>query len=159
MFNNTRCGAGLMALLLITLSACAPSTFKRSTVSLSHPNLDQFEIRHADFQGCLWRHPVPVHYRIQRTEYELEVDVRFGLGAEPASLDITVRSQPAARAEFLNLPQQPDAQAVDKGHRYRLLRSQIAQQRLALDVFSEGRALGRERFRLDDHSCLGLSLE
>lgn len=147
----------LIAALL--LSACAPRLYERQAVQIDHHDLDQFEIRYADFDGCLLKHAVPVSWRLQRPLYTLDVSAGFGsTPGAPPSLELRVSGHPGLALAFPGLNPAPRISPTEDGPRYRLDLPGDAPDRLVLDVLRDSIAVGKEVFRLKLDRCRALSL-
>ena len=148
----------LLALLLaLPLSACATRWYERQTVALDTPDLEQFEIRYGDFDGCLLRQTVPVRYRVQRAQYALELGVHFGNTPDSPALDVDLIGDPDLTASFPGRPNAPTSTPIENGARYRLDTDPLGAQ-LAMRVQRDGRVLGEERFEIERSRCRALSL-
>ncbi|MGH8517106.1 MAG: hypothetical protein ACREUE_06560 [Panacagrimonas sp.] len=143
--------------MTLLLAACAPRLYERQTVALDHPDLESFEIRYADFDGCLLRQTVPVSYLVKRSQYVLALGVHFGNTPQPPALDVDLLGDPDLTASF---PGRPDASApmpIENGARYRLDADRLGTM-LAVRVQRDGRVLGEERFEIERSHCRALSL-
>lgn len=143
--------------LLALISACAPQVFQRRTVVLGHEELERFDIRHAELQGCLLRRQVPVHYRLQRPGYELEFDVDFGLDSRAPELEMSL-SPMSASARFPDLIASPPAQELANTKRYRIDMAGVKADAFTVEIRSAEAMLGRERISLQEQRCRGVSL-
>lgn len=137
------------------LAACAPRLYQRETLALDHAELDQFEIRYADFDSCLLRRPVPVSWKVQRPLYTLELDVNFGADAQPASLDLQLSGDPELSARFPGLEPAPKATALETGARYRVA---AVPSTLSVTVLRGAAELGQETLRVQRETCRALSV-
>ncbi|TDU26557.1 hypothetical protein DFR24_3586 [Panacagrimonas perspica] len=147
------CGIALCALL----AACAPRLYQRETVAVDHRDIDQFEIRYADFEGCLWKQQVPISYRLKRPAYVLDLGVHFGNKPEAPSLDISLSGAADLTARFPALAQAPQPTETEDSVRYRVSADQ-AGSTLAMTVLRDGVAVGEEHLRLERSTCRALSV-
>ncbi len=143
--------------LSLLLAACAPRLYERQTVALDHPDLGSFEIRYAEFDGCLLKQTVPVSYRVQRAQYVLALGVHFGNTPDPAALDVDLLGDADLTANFPGRPDAPAPTSIENGVRYRLDADRMGSQ-LAVRVQRDGRVLGEERFEIERSRCRALSL-
>lgn len=144
-------------LLVLPLSACATRWYDRQTVALDSPDLEQFEIRYGDFDGCLLKQTVPVSYRVKRDQYVMALGVHFGNTPESPALDVDLIGDPDLTASFPGRPDTPAPTPIENGARYRLDTDPLGPQ-LAVRVHRDGRVLGEERFEIDRSHCRALSL-
>lgn len=143
----------------LLLSACAPRLYERQRVDIDHRDLDQFEIRYADFEGCLLRQAVPVHWRLRRPAYTLDLALAFGSGPQaPASLELVLSGQKPLSARFPGLRAPPTATDTGDGTRYRLPLGADAPDTVQLQVLRDEQVMGSETLRLLPHRCRALSL-
>lgn len=148
--------AGVLSMALL-LAACAPRLYERQTVALDTSDLEHFEIRYDDFEGCLWRQSVPVRYRIQRAQYALVLGVHFGNTPESPALDVDLLGDPDLTASFPGLRSVAAPTPIENGVRYRLDTDPLGPM-VAVRVQREGRVLGEERFDIKRSRCRALSL-
>ena len=146
-----------VVLCALLLGACAPRLYQRETIAVDHRDLEQFEIRHADFEGCLWQQQVPISYRLARPGYTLDLGVHFGSAPQPASLDLTLSGAEDLAARFPSLAQPPVPTETEAGVRYRIDSNQVADA-LALTVLRGGVAVGEERLRLERSTCRAMAV-
>lgn len=147
------CGIALCALL----AACSPRLYQRETVAVDHRDIDQFEIRYADFEGCLWKQQVPVSYRLKRPGYVLDLGVHFGNKPEAPSLDLTLSGAEDLTAHFPALAQVPQPTETEGSVRYRVGADQAGSV-LAMTVLRGGVPVGEEHLRLERSSCRAISV-
>lgn len=142
----------------VLLAACAPRLYQRQTIELDHRELDQFEIRYAEFEGCLLQRQVPVSYRLRRPQYTLDLAVHFGSRTEPASLDLALSGGQDLTARFPGLKEAPAAVETEQGAvRYRF-QAERARTDLSLVVLRGETRLGEEYLRIEHSTCRALSL-
>jgi len=146
-------GVALCALLC----ACSPRLYQRETVAVDHRDLDQFEIRYADFEGCVWKQQVPVSYRLRRPGYVLDLGVHFGNKPEPPSLDLTLSGAEDLTARFAALAEPPQPTETEGSVRYRVSADQ-AGSALAMTVLRGGVPVGEEHLRLERSTCRAISV-
>lgn len=152
-------GRLVMAMLLCALTAaCSPRLYQRQTLQLDHDGLDLFEIRYAEFDGCLLRQSVPVTYRVERANYVMKIDVRFGADDTPASLDLGLSSAGKLDARFAGLSADPAKLEVETGLRYRIAASSVKEGEFTVRVFRDGQAAGEETLRVKNAHCRAISL-
>lgn len=143
----------------LLLSACAPRLYERQRVDIDHRDLDQFEIRYADFEGCLIRQAVPVRWRLRRPAYTLDLALAFGSGPQaPASLELALSGDASLSARFPGLQSPPPATDTGDGHRYRVPLGTDAPDTLQLQVLRGEQVVGSEALRLTPDTCRALSL-
>jgi hypothetical protein len=147
----------LIAATALLMSACAPRLYERQTVALDSADLDKFEIRYADLEGCLWRHTVPVSYRVKRAQYTLELGVHFGTTPGSPALDVDLIGDPDFSATFPGRPSGPAPTPIENGVRYRLETDPLGPM-LAVRVERDGHVLGEERFNIERSRCRALGL-
>lgn len=150
-----RLDRSLLLIAAVLLSACAPRLYQRETLTVDHRDLDQFEIRYADFDSCLLRRPVPVSWKLRRALYTMELDVHFGTDAQPATLDLNLSGSPDLSARFAELRTSPPATEVETGTRYRV---NIPGSTLTISVLRGGTAVGEEVLRVGRDTCRALSV-
>jgi hypothetical protein len=143
--------------LALPLAACATRMYERQTVALDSADLENFEIRYGDLEGCLWRHTVPVSYRVKRAQYTLELGVHFGITPDSPALDVDLIGDPDLTASFPGRPDAPAPTPIENGARYRLETDPLGPL-LAVRVERDGRVLGEERFEIERSRCRALSL-
>ncbi len=143
--------------LCALLTACAPRLYQRETVSVDHRDIDQFEIRYTDFEGCLWKQSVPVSYRLRRPAYVLDLGVHFGSSPQPSSLDLALSGASDLSARFPALAEAPVATDTETGVRYRV-DADKAGSTLAMTVLRGGVPVGEENLRLKRSTCRAMSL-
>lgn len=157
-----RCETALRAILIavcaLLTAACAPRLYQRETLKLDHPDLDQFEIRYADFEGCLLKRPVPVSYRVKRALYTLTLDVHFGSDPNPAGLDVWLSGPGRVSARFPDLAVAPLAAALDEGVRYRIASNALRGNGFTLEVMQDQALLGQEIIHVRREHCRALSV-
>jgi hypothetical protein len=139
------------------MSACAPRLYERQTVALDAADLENFEIRYADLDGCLWRHTVPVSYRVKRAQYTMALGVHFGTTPDSPALDVDLIGDPDFSATFPGRPDTPAPTPIENGVRYRIETDPLGPI-LAVRVQRDGRVLGEERFDIERSHCRALSL-
>lgn len=147
----------LCVLLALPLGACTTRWYERQTVALDTADLDRFEIRYADFDGCLLRQTVPVSYRVQRAQYALALGVHFGNVPDSPALDVDLVGDPDLTATFPGRPDVPPPTSIENGARYRLDTGALGPM-LVVRVERDGRLLGEERFEIERSGCRALSL-
>ena len=152
-------GRAVMATgLCVLLAACSPRLYQRETLQLDHDDLESFEIRYADFDGCLLRRSVPVTYLVKRANYVMKIDVRFGADDTPALLDLGLSSPGTLDARFAGLSTDPTKLEVETGLRYRIAASTVSQAEFTVRVFRDGQAAGEETLRVKGQHCRAISL-
>jgi hypothetical protein len=151
---STRTDWLLLLLLAPLLGACA--SFQRHTVVLDHPALDDFRIQYGSFDGCLWRQAVPVHYRLERAAYTLDVEVDFGLDAEPPSLDLKLPGRDKV-ARFSGLASEVGEKRLEDGSAYHISLGSETSGSFSVEIRQGENSLGREHFDWKRQSCTGLS--
>ena len=144
--------------ICVLLAACSPRLYQRETLQLDHDDLESFEIRYADFDGCLWRRSVPVNYLVERANYVMRLDVRFGTDDVPASIDLGFSSPGKLDARFAGLSTDPTKLEVETGLRYRIAASTVSQGEFTVRVFRDGQAAGEETLRVKGQHCRAISL-
>ncbi len=144
--------------LCTLLAACAPRLYQRETMTIDHRDLDQFEIRYADFEGCLVKQAVPVSYRLKRPGYVLDLGIHFGTAPQPASLDVTLSGAPDLSARFPALTEPPAITRTEDSARYRVDTTMLGTS-LAITVLRNGVLVGEEHLRLEHSKCHALSIE
>lgn len=149
--------SSLALICCLVLGACAPRLYQRETLEIDHRDLDQFEIRYANFDGCLLRRPVPVSYRLQRGAYLLSLDVRFGNDQTAAGLDVGLSGAGALSASFPGLGTVAPTSTTESGTRYRL-DSSAFESPLRVQVWRGGTLLGDETLGIRREHCRALSL-
>lgn len=149
--------SSLVIVCCLALGACAPRLYQRETLKLDHRDLDQFEIRYANFDGCLLRRPVPVSYRLQRDAYLLSLDVRFGNDQTAAGLDVGLSGTGTLSARFPGLGAVAPASTTESGARYRL-DSSAFESPLRVQVWRGETLLGDETLGVRREHCRALSL-
>lgn len=145
----------VLLLAAALLAACAPRLYQRETLTLDHGELDQFEIRYADFDSCLLRRPVPVSWKLRRKLYTLELDVNWGTDAQPASLDLNLSDNPELSARFEGIEPAPRATDLETGVRYRVDPVPAV---LRLTVLRGATEVGNETLRVRRETCRALSV-
>jgi len=143
--------------LCVLLAACAPRLYQRETVTVDHRDIDQFEIRYADFEGCLWKQQVPISYRLRRPSYVLDLGVHFGSKPEASSLDLSLSGAEDLTARFPSLAEIPQPTETEGSVRYRVGADQ-AGSTLAMTVLRGGVPVGEEHLRLERSTCRALSV-
>lgn len=141
----------------LALSACAPRLYQRETLKLDHRDLDQFEIRYAEFDGCLLRRPVPVSYRLQRSSYVLNLEVRFGNDQTAAGLEVGLSGTGTLNARFPDLGPVEPISVTDGGSRYRLDSARLGGA-LRVQVLRGATQLGDETITIERQRCRALSI-
>ena len=155
---STGCVRLITAMLLaLPLTGCATRWYERQTVALDADDLENFEIRYADLDGCLWRHTVPVTYRVKRAQYTMELGVHFGNAPDSPALDVDLIGDPDFSASFPGRADAPAPTPIDNGVRYRLPTDPLGPT-LAVRVQRDGHVLGEERFAIERSHCRALSL-
>lgn len=140
------------------LTACAPRLFQRETLQIDHPDLEQFDIRYADFEGCLLKRPVPVSYRVKRALYTLSLDVHFGNADGAAGLDVGLIGSGDLSGRFPDLGSSPPATQTEDGMRYRIAASALSGSGFTLEVLQGGTPLAQEIIFVRRQHCRALSL-
>ena len=144
--------------ICVLMAACSPRLYQRETLQLDHDDLESFEIRYAEFDGCLLRRSVPVNYLVKRANYVMKIDVRFGADDMPASLDLGLSSAGKLDARFAGLSADPTKVEVETGLRYRIAASSVSQREFTVRIFRDGQAAGEETLRVKGQHCRAISL-
>lgn len=147
----------LLGVCALLSAACAPRMYQRETLQLDHRDLEQFEIRYADFDGCLLQRPVPVSYRVKRALYTLSLDVHFGTDASAAGLDIGVLGSGDLSARFPDLAAPPSSLSGEDGVRYRFTADALRGSGFTLEVFDGKTLLAQEIVMVRRESCRAIS--
>lgn len=148
----------LAAMAVLLTSACAPRFYERETVSLNHRDLDQFEIRYEEFEGCLLKRPVPVNYRVKRQLYTMTLDVHFGTNDTAAGLDVILSGGGNLAARFPELDPQPVGSTSEAGERYRIDTAAAGDGPLTITVLRDATTIGQEVLQLKRERCRALSV-
>lgn len=147
------------ALATTILAGCVPRLYQRETLSLDHREIERFDIRYADFEGCLLRRPVPVAYKLERPSYTLTLDVRFGEDDRAPGIDLGLIGGESLSATFSGLTPEPIA-TVDAGAaHYRVDAGSIRGASFAVQVLLAGRPAGEEIILVRREHCRALALE
>lgn len=149
--------AVLLGACVVLSTACAPRLYLRETLQLDHRDLGQFEIRYADFDGCLLQRPVPVSYRVKRALYTLSLDVHFGTDASAASLDIGLIGSEELSARFPDLAVPPTSLTGEGGARYRFTADALRGSGFTIEVFDGKTPLAQEIVMVRRESCRAVS--
>ncbi|MGQ0698482.1 MAG: hypothetical protein ACT4PZ_09585 [Panacagrimonas sp.] len=155
---SERTAISALMLVVSLLTACSPRLYQRETLALDHRDLDQFEIRYQNFDGCLLKRDVPVGYRLQRPQYRMTLDVHFGDTGHPASIDLGLIGQGALSASFPDLSIAPARTETEEGVRYRIAADNVRNRSFVLHVLRDGGQLGIETVRIERKSCRALGL-
>lgn len=150
------CGALPLAILLgvALLSGCAPRLYQRSTYVLDHAELDRFTVRYGELEGCLFKHQLPVEYRIKRQRYALALRPVAAVGEAAPRLELRfepINAQLQLRWPDLDPP--PTALYAEDGERYLIDAPALGSGVLRLEVIENGGVLREERFELRRQSC------
>lgn len=139
------------------LAACAPRLYQRETIAVDHRDIEQFEIRYAAFEGCLWKQQVPVSYRLRRPNYVLDLGVHFGSAPQAASLDLNLSGAPDLSARFPALARAPAVTETEGSVRYRVDSAQAGSS-ITMIVLRAGMPVGEEHLRLERSTCRALAV-
>lgn len=148
----------LVLMLALGLGACSTRMYQRETVVLDHRDLDSFQIRYEDFDACLWRRSVPVSYRVQRAQYALQLDVRFGSDADPARIDLALSGAGVLDARFSGLTTPPQKTLAESGQRFLIPATTVQDGRFTVSVFIGGALTGEETVQVRREHCRALGL-
>lgn len=149
---------GLLIATSVLLAACSPRLYQRETLKLDHSDFEQFAIRYEAFDGCLLKRDVPVSYRLQRPQYLMTLDVRFGNDRDPASLDLSLTGTGGLRALFADPSAALPGAEIEDGVRYHVDTGTVRNGSVVLHVLRDDEELGVETIRIERESCRALSL-
>lgn len=135
------------------LAACAPRMYQRSTVVLDHAESERFDLRYGELDGCLFKHQLPVEYRLQRKQYRLQLRPLSALQGAAPRIELLVEAQPPLDLGFPGMAEPPAPQYAERGTRYVVDTAQLADGVLQLQLRSGGQVVGEERFELSTQSC------
>lgn len=148
----------VLCLLAAVLAGCVPRLYQRETLTLNHPEIDRFDIRYADFDGCLLRRPVPVAYKLERSSYTLTMDIRFGEDDRAPGIDLGLAGGESLSAKFPDLDS-PPTEVLDGGTaHYRIDARSIRGGTFLVQVLANDRLTGEEAIRVERSHCRALSL-
>jgi hypothetical protein len=146
------------ALAAMALSGCATQLYERSVVVIDHYDTDAFEVRYADFDGCLVKQQVPVDYKLKRGLYTLRFEAPFGTTKAPPDLDVLLADAPGATLSFTGVGTVAPADELDGVRRYELKPDSTKKQIVGIDVARGSEVLGHETVRLEPQTCKAMSL-
>lgn len=149
----------LVVLVCVGISACVPRLYQRETLAIDHREMDRFDIRYDEFEGCLLKRPVPVAYTLRRESYTLDVDVHFGENNRAPSLDVVLTDGHNLSARFPDLQAPPPATVEGSDARYRIGADLIRFPSFQVEVLSDGRVAGEEIIQVRREHCRALALD
>lgn len=145
--------------LMLSLTGCMPRLYQRETLSLDHREIDRFDIRYADFEGCLLRRPVPVAYKLERPSYTLSLDVLFGEDRHAPGIDLGLSGGEDLSAKFPDLSAPPPTTSDIGSAHYRIDSSSIPGSSFTVQVLTDGRPAGEEIILVERKHCRALALD
>lgn len=149
----------MVVLVCAGLAACVPRLYQRETLAIDHREMERFDIRYAEFDGCLLKRPVPVAYTLRRESYTLDVEVHFGENNRAPSLDVALTDGQNLSARFPDLRATPQATVEGSDARYRIGADLIRFPSFQVEVLSDGRVAGEEIITVSRNHCRALSLD
>ncbi|MGQ0618867.1 MAG: hypothetical protein ACT4QA_02950 [Panacagrimonas sp.] len=141
------------------LVGCVPRLYQRETLRLDHGEIERFDIRYADFEGCLLRRAVPVAYKLKRPSYTLTLDIHFGQDDRAPGIDLGLSGGESLSASFSGLAPEPIATIEGGKAHYRVEAGSIRGASFAVQVLMSGRPAGEEIILVQRKHCRALALD